>query len=133
MYRLCFLFILFVTPLFAVKIIVVNDSAYVLHGIVKDADGVELGGFEISPGHTHNWFDSRHNAQDYVKGPFTIDLICPGGGSYGTIRRVTENRTVRVRSARGPRTCRKADQPEAPLDRDALAPHYKNRYYQHHN
>ena len=125
MIRLILSSLLIASPLFGVKINVVNNSTYTLHAKIYDRDQNELASFELSPDHTNTWFDSLYNAKDYSKGPFSVHFTCPMGDNYGTVYRIMDGGTARAKAARGPKKCYSKSQPLPHRDWENNLPHSK--------
>ncbi|MDX8430931.1 MAG: hypothetical protein SNF33_03905 [Candidatus Algichlamydia australiensis] len=104
-------FLLF--PLFAISIVLYNDSPFTLKAQIIAADGTDKGTIQLTPQHQFKWQDTTQNTQTFSQTPYTVIWYCKDGNEYGVQQNVGTGYTVPAQASSGRRFC-KPDQQQPP-------------------
>jgi|GEM_PF-931992 len=100
---------LFIFPVSAASVRMINDGPFPLSATVLSATGQVMGRQAIQPQQQVLWQNSNIDVNGISQSPFTVIFYCTTGEVYGTITGVQTGAMVTASQATGPRFCKPKD------------------------
>lgn len=103
-----------------------NDSPYVLHAKISDANGTVKGIVQLAKRATVNWHDQDYNAT-WSLSPYSVTFVCPTGKVYGVYGNISPGALVSATQSVGPQYCEKEKKKNKQQQTPELSPEHLHK------